>query len=183
MQKTFTNLELNGKAVDIDVADGRIASIVPAAEAGAATRPVAPAFYNCHTHLAMNLLRGYADDLELMPWLQEHIWPAEAHLTDEIVYAGTRLAILELIRSGTVNIAVTGTDQTAQFVVILGDLRFDPQSVFCRRTQFCQPEIIQMCCHSRSPYSPPSSETAAAAAPGLMYANAFVESTLPSAIM
>ena len=102
MQKTFTNLELNGKAVDIDVADGRIASIVPAAEAGAATRPVAPAFYNCHTHLAMNLLRGYADDLELMPWLQEHIWPAEAHLTDEIVYAGTRLAILELIRSGTV---------------------------------------------------------------------------------
>ena len=102
MQKTFANLELNGQAVDIVVADGRIASIAPAADGGAATRPVAPAFYNCHTHLAMNLLRGYADDLELMPWLQEHIWPAEAHLTDEIVYAGTRIAILELIRSGTV---------------------------------------------------------------------------------
>ena len=102
MQKTFANLELNGQAVDITVADGRIASIAPAADGGAATRPVGPAFYNCHTHLAMNLLRGYADDLELMPWLQEHIWPAEAHLTDEIVYAGTRLAILELIRSGTV---------------------------------------------------------------------------------
>ena len=111
MQKTFANLELNGQAVDIVVADGRIASITPAAAPGAATRPVVPAFYNCHTHLAMNLLRGFADDLELMPWLQEHIWPAEAHLTDEIVYAGTRLeivyagtrlAILELIRSGTV---------------------------------------------------------------------------------
>ena len=102
MQKTFANLELNGKAVDIAVADGRIASIAPAAETGAATRPVVPAFYNCHTHLAMNLLRGFADDLELMPWLQEHIWPAEAHLTDEIVYHGTRLAILEMIHSGTV---------------------------------------------------------------------------------
>ena len=102
MQQTFPNLELDGQAVDIAVADGRIASIAPAADPGAATRPVVPAFYNCHTHLAMNLLRGYADDLELMPWLQEHIWPAEAHLTDEIVYAGTRLAILELIRSGTV---------------------------------------------------------------------------------
>ena len=102
MKKTFANLDLNGQAVDIAVADGRIASITPAADPNAATRPVVPAFYNCHTHLAMNLLRGFADDLELMPWLQEHIWPAEAHLTDEIVYAGTRLAILELIRSGTV---------------------------------------------------------------------------------
>ena len=98
----FRNLELDGKAVDIAVKDGRIAAIAPASETGGRARPVVPAFYNCHTHLAMSLLRGYADDLELMPWLQEHIWPAEAHLTDEIVYAGARLAILELIRSGTV---------------------------------------------------------------------------------
>lgn len=102
--KSFSNLLLDGRAVDITVADGRIASIsahesvpgeVPA-------RPVAPAFYNCHTHLAMNLLRGFADDLELMPWLQEHIWPAEAHLTDDIVYAGARLAMVEMIRGGCV---------------------------------------------------------------------------------
>lgn len=50
----------------------------------------------------MSLLRGYADDLQLMPWLQDHIWPAEAHLSDEIVSAGTRLAICEMIRSGCV---------------------------------------------------------------------------------
>ena len=100
----FKNLLLGAEAVDISVENGTIAAIVPATGLGdsAAPRPVVPAFYNCHTHLAMNLLRGYADDLELMPWLQEHIWPAEAHLTDEIVYAGTRLAILEMIRSGTV---------------------------------------------------------------------------------
>ena len=100
----FRNLLLGTKTVDVSVENGTIAAIVPAAspDEGAAPRPIVPAFYNCHTHLAMNLLRGYADDLELMPWLQEHIWPAEAHLTDEIVYAGTRLAILEMIRSGTV---------------------------------------------------------------------------------
>ena len=102
MKQTFANLLLDGHVVDLVVDGGRIAQIVPAAAPAGIARPVVPAFYNGHTHLAMNLLRGYADDLELMPWLQEHIWPAEAHLTDEIVYAGTRLAILEMIRCGTV---------------------------------------------------------------------------------
>ena len=105
MQTEFKNLLLDGKVVDIAVEDGVIKSIDPHAgdsDPGCAPRPVAPAFYNGHTHLAMNLLRGFADDLELMPWLQEHIWPAEAHLTDEIVYHGARLAILEMIHSGTV---------------------------------------------------------------------------------
>ena len=104
MASLFKNLQLGLETVDVSVENGTIAAIAPSAGAaeGAVPRPVVPAFYNCHTHLAMNLLRGYADDLELMPWLQEHIWPAEAHLTDEIVYAGTRLAILELIRCGTV---------------------------------------------------------------------------------
>lgn len=100
---TFGNLLLNGREVEITVEKGRISKI---RETGlhptAQTRTVVPAFYNCHTHLAMSLLRGCADDLALMPWLQEHIWPAEARLTDEIVYAGARLGMLELIRSGTV---------------------------------------------------------------------------------
>lgn len=102
--RVFRNLLLDGRTVDLTVDGNRIAAVIPHAPApgDAAPVPVAPAFYNGHTHLAMNLLRGYADDLELMPWLQEHIWPAEAHLTDAIVYAGTRLAILEMIRCGTV---------------------------------------------------------------------------------
>lgn len=100
---TFRNLLLDGNVIDLTVEDGRIAALAPTA-GGVDTRPrpVVPAFYNCHTHLAMNLLRGYADDLALMPWLRNYVWPAEARLTDEIVYAGARLAILELIRSGTV---------------------------------------------------------------------------------
>ena len=61
-----------------------------------------PGLVNTHTHAAMALLRGYADDMYLQEWLSEKIWPLEAHLTGEDVYWGTRLACLEMIRSGTV---------------------------------------------------------------------------------
>ncbi len=59
-----------------------------------------PGLINGHTHLAMTLLRGYADDMELMPWLTEKIWPLEARLTAEDVYWGVKLGCLELIRFG-----------------------------------------------------------------------------------
>ena len=61
-----------------------------------------PGFVNAHTHAAMTLFRGFADDLPLMEWLQGHIWPAEARLQADDVYWGTRLACAEMIRSGTV---------------------------------------------------------------------------------
>ena len=61
-----------------------------------------PGLINCHGHAAMSLLRGYADDQPLMPWLEQHIWPAEAaHVSEEFVRDGTELAIAEMIRSGT----------------------------------------------------------------------------------
>jgi 5-methylthioadenosine/S-adenosylhomocysteine deaminase len=60
-----------------------------------------PGLVNAHTHAAMSLLRGYADDMHLQQWLSEKIWPLEAHLTGEDVYWGTRLACLEMIRTGT----------------------------------------------------------------------------------
>jgi 5-methylthioadenosine/S-adenosylhomocysteine deaminase len=62
---------------------------------------VMPGLVNAHTHAAMTLLRGYADDKELDAWLQEDIWPVEAELTPEDVRAGTDLGLLEMIRSGT----------------------------------------------------------------------------------
>lgn len=58
-------------------------------------------FVNGHTHAAMTLFRGYADDLPLMEWLEQHIWPAEARLEPDDVYWGTRLACAEMIRTGT----------------------------------------------------------------------------------
>lgn len=63
---------------------------------------VLPGFINVHTHLPMTLLRGYADDLPLHEWLTEHIFPAEARMvTEESVRVGVRLALVEMIKSGT----------------------------------------------------------------------------------
>lgn len=60
-----------------------------------------PGLVNLHTHAAMTLLRGYADDLPLMSWLNDHIWPAEArHANAEFVRDGTRLACLEMLHGG-----------------------------------------------------------------------------------
>ncbi len=60
-----------------------------------------PGLVNSHNHAAMVLLRGYADDLPLMQWLHEKIFPAEARLTGEDIYWGTLLAHLEMIKGGT----------------------------------------------------------------------------------
>lgn len=60
-----------------------------------------PAFFNSHTHAAMTLFRGYADDMFLQEWLTKKIWPLEARLTEEDVYWGSKLACLEMIKSGT----------------------------------------------------------------------------------
>lgn len=64
-----------------------------------------PGFVNAHTHAAMTLLRGYADDMVLMEWLQEKIWPIEAHLDSEDVYFGAMLACIEMIRAGVTTFA------------------------------------------------------------------------------
>lgn len=64
-----------------------------------------PGFVNTHTHAAMTLLRGYADDLPLMEWLETKIWPLEAKMTAEDIYWGTMLAIVEMIKSGTTTFA------------------------------------------------------------------------------
>ncbi|MGQ0441863.1 MAG: TRZ/ATZ family hydrolase [Methylophilaceae bacterium] len=60
-----------------------------------------PGFINLHTHAAMNLMRGLADDLPLMPWLQQHIWPAEQKLVStSFVHDGTLLACAEMLSGG-----------------------------------------------------------------------------------
>ncbi len=60
-----------------------------------------PSFANCHTHAAMTLLRGYAEDMELHTWLENYIWPLEGQLDEEDVYVGSKLACLEMIKTGT----------------------------------------------------------------------------------
>lgn len=60
-----------------------------------------PGMVNTHTHAAMTLLRSYADDMVLMDWLQNKIWPAEDGLTDDDIYWGTMLSIAEMLKTGT----------------------------------------------------------------------------------
>ncbi len=95
----------------VAVRDGRIEAVLPAGEAAQRYAAYArvdlpghaliPGLVNAHTHAAMALMRGSADDLPLMRWLQEHVWPVEAkHASPEFVRDGTLLACAEMLRGG-----------------------------------------------------------------------------------
>ena len=95
----------------VAVRDGRIEAVLPATEARARfggydevvleRHVLIPGLVNAHTHAAMSLMRGLADDLPLMRWLEEHVWPAEArHVSAQFVADGTRLACAEMLRGG-----------------------------------------------------------------------------------
>ena len=96
----------------IAIANRKIVALLPAAEAQTRYQAaevhhldrhaLIPGLINSHTHAAMTLFRGIADDLPLMEWLQQHIWPAEQKwISPEFVADGTRLAIAEMLRGGT----------------------------------------------------------------------------------
>jgi len=97
----------------VAVHQGRIHDVLPTAQCGERYRAeletrlsphhvLIPGLINAHTHGAMSLFRGMADDLPLMEWLNEHIWPAEQRWVDEeFVRLGTRMAAIEMLRSGT----------------------------------------------------------------------------------
>jgi len=102
-------LVLTDHAVAIN--DGRIIDILPSSEASERYEPgvlvqrpdhvLIPGLVNAHTHAAMTLLRGIADDMPLERWLSEAIWPIEKRFVSaEMVRDGTRLAIAEMLRSG-----------------------------------------------------------------------------------
>ncbi len=95
----------------VAVRDGRIEAVLPRGEAAArfadyateqlAEHALVPGLVNAHTHAAMSLMRGIADDLPLMRWLTEHVWPAEArHVSPRFVRDGTLLACAEMLRGG-----------------------------------------------------------------------------------
>lgn len=112
MSILIKNVLLDGKERNIYIAGNQIEAI---SDVGNRERPggeaefvikgkgmaAIPGLFNAHTHAAMTLLRGYADDMPLQEWLETRIWPVEARLTEEAVYWGTKLACLEMIKSGT----------------------------------------------------------------------------------
>ncbi|MDQ2069174.1 TRZ/ATZ family hydrolase [Natronospira bacteriovora] len=96
----------------VAVRDGRIVDVLPIDEArrrfvaeetvNLPDHVLTAGFVNAHTHAAMSLLRGFADDLPLMTWLNEHVWPAEgAFVGPDFVRDGTELAIAEMLKGGT----------------------------------------------------------------------------------
>ncbi len=94
---------------------------------------ILPGLINAHTHAAMALFRGLADDLPLEDWLNSHIFPAERHLDYDFVYWGTRLAVAEMLLSGTTTFCdmYLFTDAVAQAAVdtgiraVVGEVLYD----------------------------------------------------------
>jgi 5-methylthioadenosine/S-adenosylhomocysteine deaminase len=113
------------------VSKGRIESVLKRGDAlpqadkvveGNGKKAILPGFVNGHTHAAMSLLRGLGEELPLMEWLKERIWPVEAKLTPQIIRVGTELAILEMARTGTTCFADMYFDmeQVAEAAVSMG---------------------------------------------------------------
>lgn len=99
---------LDGKEKDIFISKNKISKIgknlnLKADEKidGKEEKAILPGLINCHTHSAMILFRGLAEDLPLKEWLEREIWPREQKLTEDDVYWGTKLACLEMIKTGT----------------------------------------------------------------------------------
>jgi 5-methylthioadenosine/S-adenosylhomocysteine deaminase len=105
MSILIKNILLEGKKTSIYIEGNGITEIGARVEADhlidGEGKAAFPGLVNTHTHSAMTLLRSYADDLTLREWLERDIWPLEAKLTEEDVYWGSKLACLEMIKSGT----------------------------------------------------------------------------------
>jgi len=134
--KWLVPIELEGVALTehaLAIRDGRIVDILPAAFARQTYQPadtlelpehaLMPGLVNGHTHSAMALMRGLADDLPLMDWLNHHIWPAEAAVVSRAFCVdGVRLACAEMIRGGTTcfNDMYFFPDATAEVAAAVG---------------------------------------------------------------
>ncbi len=109
MSILIKNVLLGGRARNIYIEGNEIEAISEASKEQVAEfvidgtdKAAIPGLFNAHTHAAMTLLRGYADDMPLQEWLETKIWPVERKLTEDDVYWGTKLACLEMIKSGTI---------------------------------------------------------------------------------
>jgi 5-methylthioadenosine/S-adenosylhomocysteine deaminase len=106
MKILIKDVLLDGQTTDIFMENGVIEEITTRSDREAdkiingKNKAALPSFINGHTHAAMTLFRGYADDMPLKNWLEEKIWPLEAKLSEEDVYWGAKLACLEMIKNG-----------------------------------------------------------------------------------
>jgi len=121
------------RIVEVGTEDALTASFQAAKTIDAQGGIIMPGLVNTHTHAAMTCFRGLADDLPLMTWLHDHIFPAEAKLTSEMVYQGTLLACAEMILSGTTTFcdmylfeeAVAQAAREAGMRAVVGEVLYD----------------------------------------------------------
>ncbi len=134
MSILLKSVELNGQATDIYIEGNIIKCIAPVGGVNeqlplsaetvidGCHKAIIPGLMNMHTHAAMTLFRGFGDDMPLMSWLEEKIWPNEAKLTSDDIYWGAKLACVEMLRSGTTTFfdMYHKLDATAQAVEEMG---------------------------------------------------------------
>lgn len=166
----------------VAIANGKIADIVPTREANFEAHnrytldrhALIPGLINLHTHAAMTLMRGLADDLPLMEWLNAHIWPAEAkHVSREFVYDGTLLACAEMLRGGVTcfndmyffpgaaaEAAVHAGMRAAVGIIVLefpSAYAADPQDYLSKglmtRDEFSLEPLVSFCIAPHAPYT------------------------------
>ena len=103
-------ISLNSERSDIFIEDGKISRIAPAGTIcppegcdvmDCRRKAAVPGFVNMHTHAAMSLMRGIEEDVQLKDWI-DRIWKVESHIDGDFVYHATKVACLEMIRTGTV---------------------------------------------------------------------------------
>lgn len=162
----------------------RIIDIVPTPEADARYRTqqhtslpchaLIPGLVNLHTHAAMTLLRGYADDLPLMTWLNDYIWPAEKRwMSHEFVLDGSRLACLEMLKGGitcfndmyfyaeaTVDAAIEAGQRVAAGIIVIdfpSAYAADPDGYLQKgidlRDRLRHEPLVSFCLAPHAPYS------------------------------
>lgn len=114
MTKAYRNVVVwdaasaKARKCDLVTEGDRISAVLPMGSAvadsvfdGAGRTAIIPGFINTHTHIAMSILRGLGEDLPLMDWLQQKIWPVENRLTAEIVSTATQIGMMEMLSTGT----------------------------------------------------------------------------------
>jgi 5-methylthioadenosine/S-adenosylhomocysteine deaminase len=108
MKNLIKNVYLRGKIIEVLIEGKRFKKIAENITEEADKiingegKAIEPAFYNCHTHIPMTILKGLGDDKELHDWLIHDIWPREAKMTPDDIYIASKFAILEMIKGGTV---------------------------------------------------------------------------------
>ncbi|MGH8773079.1 MAG: amidohydrolase family protein, partial [Burkholderiales bacterium] len=164
------------------IVNGKIDRILPTTESTFETsrrytldhHALIPGLVNLHTHAAMTLLRGLADDLPLMDWLNNHIWPAETkHVSKEFVYDGTLLACAEMLRGGVTcfndmyffpeaaaEVAVRSGMRIACGIIVFdfpSTYASDPQSYLSQglatRDEFAGEPLVSFCMAPHAPYT------------------------------